>query len=118
MAPETVVHSSFSASGGITTGQINLPTSSPISAHQPVCPPTPYKAPLSFRNSKIIYYGPHACDNCGEMICRAGYDWGANRFNYPTGPIYPNTEWHPHICDPKDVQRFNDAKGIPRPVSR
>lgn len=60
---------------------------------------------LTFRNSKIVYYGPHACDNCGRMICKMGYEFGGSSFNYPNGPIYPNTEWHPHVCDPRDVAR-------------
>jgi hypothetical protein len=60
---------------------------------------------LTFRSTKIVYYGPHRCQNCGAMICKAGMEFGGTAFNYPQGPIYPNTEWHPHICDPKDVGR-------------
>ena len=58
---------------------------------------------LTFRNSRIIYYGPHECERCGVMICRMGHEFGANAFTYPDGPIYPNTEWHPHVCDPRRV---------------
>lgn len=61
-------------------------------------------APLTFRNSKIIYYGPHACENCGAMIVKMGAEWGGTAFTNPDGPIYPNTEWHPHVCDPKLVR--------------
>ena len=61
--------------------------------------------PLTFRNSRIIYYGPHACSNCGRNICKTGTEFGGNAFDYPSGPIYPNTEWHPHICAPEDVSR-------------
>jgi len=57
-------------------------------------------APLTFRNSKIIYYGPHTCENCGAMIVRMGTEWGGTAFTNPEGPIFPNTEWHPHVCDP------------------
>lgn len=60
-------------------------------------------APISFRNSKIIYYGPHECDNCGILIAKMGHEWGGSAFTYPEGPIYPNTEWHVHVCDHKDV---------------
>ena len=65
---------------------------------------------LTFRNSRIIYYGPHACSNCGVQICKMGWEFGGNAFTYPEGPIYPNTEWHPHVCDPKVVAKL--PKGI------
>lgn len=58
---------------------------------------------LTFRNSKVIYYGPHACDNCGAEIVKMGIEFGGNMFDQPSGPIYPNTEWHVHVCDPKRV---------------
>jgi hypothetical protein len=58
---------------------------------------------LSFRNSKIVYYGPHPCDNCGITICKAGPEYGGSSFTYPSGPLYPNTEWSPHFCNPQDV---------------
>ncbi len=61
-------------------------------------------APLTFRNSKITYYGPHPCANCGVSVARMGDDWGGTAFTYPLGPIYPNTEWHPHVCDPFEVR--------------
>lgn len=61
-------------------------------------------APLTFRNSKIIYYGPHPCDNCGIDVAKMGNEWGGTAFTYPSGPVYPNTEWHPHVCDPFEVR--------------
>lgn len=60
---------------------------------------------LSFRSSRIIYYGPHACTNCGVTIAKMGQEFGGNAFTYPEGPIYPNTEWHPHVCDPKRASK-------------
>jgi hypothetical protein len=63
-------------------------------------------APLTFRNSRIVYYGPHACENCGVDIAKMGSDWGGTSFTYPSGPIYPNTEWHPHVCDPALVKAY------------
>ncbi len=48
-------------------------------------------APLTFRNSKIVYYGPHDCANCGVKIAKMGDEWGGTAFTYPTGPVYPNT---------------------------
>ena len=56
---------------------------------------------MTFRNSRIIYYGPHECQNCSQMICKMGQEFGGNAFDYPQGPVYPNSEWHPHVCDPK-----------------
>ena len=56
---------------------------------------------LTFRSSRIIYYGPHECSNCGVLICKMGHEFGGNAFTYPDGPVYPNTEWHPHVCDPR-----------------
>lgn len=60
---------------------------------------------LTFRSSKVIYYGPHACDNCGSMVVKMGREFGGNTFDNPSGPIYPNTEWYPHVCDPKKSKR-------------
>ena len=60
---------------------------------------------ITFRNSKIVYYGPHTCENCGGMIVKMGAEWGGVAFTAPEGPIYPNTEWHPHVCDPASVQQ-------------
>lgn len=58
---------------------------------------------LTFRSSKIVYYGPHTCQQCGVSICKMAQGYGGNAFTYPDGPIYPNTEWHVHICNPKDI---------------
>jgi hypothetical protein len=62
---------------------------------------------LTFRSSKIVYYGPHSCENCGATIVKMGHEFGGNAFDQPDGPIYPNTEWHVHVCDPKH------SKGVP-----
>lgn len=32
-----------------------------------------------------------------------GAEFGGNSFNQPQGPIYPNTEWHVHVCDAWDI---------------
>lgn len=62
-------------------------------------------SPITFRNSRIVYYGPHACENCGVLIVKMGTEWGGTAFTNPEGPIYPNTEWHPHVCDPALVKK-------------
>jgi hypothetical protein len=59
---------------------------------------------ITFRNSKIVYYGPHECPNCGVLIVKMGVEFGGTAFTNPEGPIYPNTEWHPHVCDPDFVR--------------
>ena len=61
--------------------------------------------PITFRNSRIVYYGPHDCPNCGVQIVKMGTEWGGTAFTNPTGPIFPNTEWHPHVCDPDFVSK-------------
>ena len=65
--------------------------------------------PMTFRNSKIIYYGPHACENCGAIVCKMGKEFGGNTFTYPDGPIYPNTEWRAHVCDQSRVEAIPKA---------
>ena len=77
---------------------------------QPTAPPERVHH-LTFRSSRIIYYGPHQCGNCGVLICKMGHEFGGNAFTYPDGPIYPNTEWHPHVCDPKM------AAALPKPAA-
>ena len=67
-------------------------------------------SPITFRSSRIVYYGPHSCENCGASICKMGNEWGGTAFSYPEGPIYPNTEWHPHVCDPELVERHSEFK--------
>jgi hypothetical protein len=61
---------------------------------------------LTFRSSRIRYYGPHDCVNCGRSITKMADAFGGSSFNYPKGPIYPNTEWHSHVCDPADVSKL------------
>ena len=69
---------------------------------------------MTFRSSRIIYYGPHACERCGRMICKMALENGGNAFDYPDGPIYPNTEWHPHVCDPDTPKTENSARATLR----
>jgi hypothetical protein len=61
-------------------------------------------ANITFRSSRVLYYGPHDCSNCGILIAKMGDEWGGTAFTYPSGPVYPNTEWHPHVCDPFEVR--------------
>jgi hypothetical protein len=71
---------------------------------------------LTFRNSKIVYYGPHPCNGCGAMIVKMGVEWGGTAFNAPEGFAYPNTEWHPHVCDPADVGKLYAATLVQPPI--
>lgn len=71
---------------------------------------------MTFRSSRITYYGPHPCPNCGAQVVKMAEEFGGNAFNQPDGPIYPNTEWFPHVCDPRDRMRvageaaYNEVK--------
>lgn len=87
----------------IPSGFIGTPPQPPPYPPDGNCSEGRPKRMLNFRSARIIYYGPHPCENCGAMIAKMGREFGGNSFNYPEGPIYPNTEWHPHVCDPKDV---------------
>lgn len=54
--------------------------------------------------NKTIFYGPHECDICGKTICKTAIEQGGEAYDYPSGIIYPNTEWKKHSCgDLKDV---------------
>ncbi len=64
---------------------------------------------MTFRNSKIVYHGPHPCNTCAVLVARMGYEFGGTAFTYPEGPVYPNTEWHPHVCDPHAVHEYKGA---------
>jgi hypothetical protein len=45
-----------------------------------------------------IFYGPYPCERCDKTIVKASRQQGGEEFNYPDGPIYPNTEWKRHDC--------------------
>jgi hypothetical protein len=53
------------------------------------------------KDPTIVYYGPHECDECGQMIVRAALERGGQKFDVPeVSFLYPNTLWSPHVCDP------------------
>lgn len=54
-----------------------------------------------------LFYGPHACSQCGRMIAKAAVKQGGAEYNYPLGPIYPNTDWRRHDCP--------GSAGLPKP---
>jgi hypothetical protein len=49
------------------------------------------------QSDDIVYYGPHACGVCGVMIVKAAREQGGAEYDAPSGPIYPNTRWRPHV---------------------
>ncbi len=51
-----------------------------------------------------IFYGPYHCPDCAVMICKASRSQGGEEFDYPEGPIYPNTPWVRHDCFKKDAE--------------
>lgn len=62
------------------------------------------------------FYGPHACSECGALICKASFDEGGEEFDYPQGPIYPNTQWQAHVHRPvseRGPQRPGESQGAP-----
>lgn len=61
---------------------------------------------------KAVFYGPHACEKCGVQICKMGNGFGHDAYTYPEGPIYPNTEWVPHVCRQRDIERVNGLLSI------
>ena len=62
---------------------------------------------------RIIYYGPHPCDDCGGLICRVSLEQGGDKFDYPEGPIYPNTVWRPHSCKINEKENDNSTANTP-----
>jgi hypothetical protein len=47
----------------------------------------------------LIYYGPHKCHRCDKIICKVAVEQGGEEYDYPEGPIYPNTDWVLHVCE-------------------
>jgi hypothetical protein len=56
------------------------------------------EATLLRRFRKVTFYGPFRCDRCSRMIARAEREKGGRKYDYPEGPVYPNTEWNLHVC--------------------
>lgn len=56
-----------------------------------------------------VFYGPHPCKACGKTITKASHHQGGEEFDYPDGPIYPNTEWRRHDCDRSIEQVVNPS---------
>ncbi len=54
------------------------------------------------------FYGPHPCQRCQKTIAKASYEQGGESFDYPEGPIYPNTVWVRHNC------QTGETDGLPQ----
>lgn len=48
--------------------------------------------------NNLVFYGPHPCERCGEEIAKVAREQGGDEYQYPEGPVYPNSEWRPHKC--------------------
>jgi hypothetical protein len=48
------------------------------------------------------------------MICKMGREHGSEIYTYPDGPAYPNSDWVPHVCDPKRVASLPKASEPPQ----
>jgi len=70
------------------------------SSSKPIFPaPEPTLSEAQSREPHRVFYGPHPCQVCGNLIVKEGVrgkDGGAE-FDVPDGPIYPNTAWRPHV---------------------
>lgn len=60
--------------------------------------------------SERVFYGPHSCALCGATICKASRHHGSEEFDYPDGPIYPNTVWVRHNCPGVSRPEESDVK--------
>lgn len=63
-------------------------------------PPEPRSLSTSEEITKAVFYGPHECVHCGCLIVKQGnLPPGQNgaEYDYPEGPIYPNTTWVSHV---------------------
>jgi hypothetical protein len=53
---------------------------------------------LAMLEPEVIFYGPHPCHSCGVIVCKTSVEHGGMAFDYPSEPIYPNTNWAQHVC--------------------
>lgn len=53
------------------------------------------------RKADLIYYGPHPCEKCGLSIVKVSAEQGGQELDVPSGIVYPNSMWRPHVCPPK-----------------
>lgn len=51
---------------------------------------------LTLCKDKRVFYGPYDCPHCRALICKAAREDGGAEYDYPEGPIYPNTLWVRH----------------------
>ena len=63
-----------------------------------------------------VFYGPHPCDVCGKTIAVASRTQGGEKFEYPDGPIYPNTVWARHNCERTVEQNSGASTGFGLPT--
>lgn len=68
------------------------------------------------REDKRIFYGPHKCHYCEKTICKASVEQGGVEYEYPEGPIYPNTKWIRHYC--YQQERYEDERRPSKRVKR
>jgi len=59
------------------------------------------------RDADIIWYGPHNCNKCGNIIIKSAHQQGgveldAGDFNHN----YPNWKWTLHKCSPPIPEKY------------
>jgi hypothetical protein len=50
------------------------------------------------RMRKVVWYGPHPCEECGETIIRSSKETGRVALDAPFDHHYPNFKWCRHRC--------------------
>lgn len=62
-------------------------------------------ATLEFlRNPDVVWYGPHACNKCGEMIVKSSFESGGMELDADdANHHYPNFRWQRHICHQRKI---------------
>lgn len=50
------------------------------------------------RNKTVIWYGPHACEKCGQMVVKQAKESGGLELDAEFEHHYPNYQWKKHKC--------------------
>jgi hypothetical protein len=58
--------------------------------------------PLGIYDARAIWYGPHNCSVCGDLVVKMASEQGGLTLDSPQEPIYPNHRWttHQHSQNP------------------
>lgn len=62
-----------------------------------------FKLTRFIRNRKVVWYGPHECNNCGATIVKSSHNQGGIELDAPFDHHYPNHRWVLHRCNKPEV---------------